>query len=346
MIEATTWTVIRTLQSLNLVAYLTMENLALRQQLVVLKRRQKRPQLKAADRVFWVVVSKLWSAWKDVLLIVQPDTVVRWQKQGFKLFWRHRCRGGKPGRRPIHPATIALVAKMCNANPLWGAPRIHGELLKLGLEISERSISEILRRHRPKQPSQTWKTFIKNHMHETFAADFMVVPTAQFRVLFAFIVMNNASRKVIHFNVTDHPCAEWTAQQMREAFPWDTAPRFLIRDRGLPYSGRFREVVQNMGIDEIITARRCPWQNGYMERLIGSVRRECLDHVIIWSKAHLRKVLKEYFAYYNEDRTHLGLGKETPVGRVTLRRLSSGSQLVELPRVGGLHHRYEWSNAA
>jgi len=239
---------------LNIVANLTAENLALRHQLVVLKRYHNRPRLKERDRLFWVLLSRIWSGWRESVLIVQPDTVVRWHNRAFKLYWRHKSRGGKRGRPPLDPEVKALVLKMADFDPLWGAPKIHGELLKLGLVTSERTVSGILRRYRRKPPSQTWKTFIKNHMTEMVSIDFLVVPTIRFKLLYVFVILGHANRQVIHFNVTANPTAEWTAQQVIQAFPWDTAPEYLLRDRDRIYGGGFRRRVKNMGIEEGIMA--------------------------------------------------------------------------------------------
>ena len=216
----------------------------------------------------------------------------------------------------------------------------------LGIDISERSVSGLLSRRNPKPPSQTWKTFIKNHLTEMVAVDFIVVPTIRFRLLFVFVVLSHVRRQVIHFNVTEHPTAEWTAQQIIEAFPWDTAPKYLLRDRDSIYGDWFRRRVKSMGIEEVLTAYRSPWQNAYVERLNGSIRRECTDHVIVFGENHLRELLRGYFAYYHEDRTHLGLDKETPMGRPVSNRASPSARLVELPRVGGLHHRNECINCS
>ena len=246
----------------------------------------------------------------------------------------------------MDPEVKAIVLKMANANPLWGAPKIHGELLRLGLEISERTVSGLLRRYRRKPPSQTWRTFIKNHMPDMVAVDFLVVPTIRFRMLYVFIVLSHARREVVHFNVTANPTAEWTGQQVIEAFPWDTAPKYLLRDRDGIYGERFQARVHSMGIEQVLTAFHSPWQNAYVERLNGSIRRECTDHVIVFGENHLRRILRAYFEYYHEDRTHLGLDKETPKERPVSNRASPNSRLIELPRVGGLHHRYEWSEAA
>jgi len=245
----------------NIVAYLTAENLALRQQLIVLKRNQNRPNLKVRDRLFWKVFSQTWSEWRNALLIVQPDTVIRWHQSAFKLYWKRKSQGGKRDRPPLDPNVKALVFKLATANPLWGAPKIHGELLKLGIELSERTVSGLLRQRNPNPPSQTWRTFLKNHMTDTVAVDFLVIPTIRFQFLFVFVVLNHDRRRVIHFNVTSHPTARWTAQKITEAFPWDTAPRYLLRDNDSIYGESFQSRVQSMDIEEIPTAYRSPWQN-------------------------------------------------------------------------------------
>jgi transposase InsO family protein len=325
---------------------LTAENIALRQQLIVLNRNSSSPKLKERDRLFWVAISRIWSGWRDALLIVQPDTVVRWQKKGFKTYWRRKSERGKRGRPPLDPEIRDVVLKMANANPLWGAPKIHGELFKLGIVISERTVSGMLRRRKRKPPSQTWRTFIKNHMPDMDSMDFLVVPTIRFRLLYVLVILSHARRRVIHFNVTANPTAEWTAQQIIEAFPWDTAPRYLLRDRDSIYGDLFRQRIKSMGIQEVLTAYHSPWQNPYVERLHGSIRRECLDHIIIFNEDHLRRILRSYFAYYHEDRTHLGLAKDTPLERPVTNRVLPSDGIVALPRVGGLHHRYQWEEAA
>jgi hypothetical protein len=225
MLKFITTCVFCVLNKLNLTANLAAENLALRQQLIVLNRQVKRPSLKERDRLSWVLLSRIWPSWREALLIVKPETVVRWQKKAFKSYWRRKSERGKPGRPPLDPDIRALVLQMANLNPLWGAPKIHGELLLLGIEISEPTVSNIIKRREPKRPSQTWKTFIKNHMTEMVAADFLVVPTIRFRMLYVFVILSHARREVVHFNVTANPTAARTAQQMVEAFPWDAAPR-------------------------------------------------------------------------------------------------------------------------
>ena len=325
---------------------LALENLALRQQLAILKNSVKRPRLRPRDRLFWVLFSRFWSNWHNVLIVVKPDTVIRWHRSGFKLFWRFKSRSRRPGRPPSNPEIRDLVHRMAEANPLWGAPRIHGELLKLGIDVSERTISNLMPPHSQRPPFQTWRTFLKNHMCNMCAVDFFTVPTATFQILFVLVILSHNRRKVIHFNVTAHPTTEWTAQQIVEAFPWDMPPKYLLRDRDSIFGAFFRQRVRNMGIKEVLTARQSPWQNPFVERLIGSIRRECLDHVIVLNERHLKLILSSYFEYYHRDRTHYCLGKDTPFERPVHQKSVKSSRVVELPRVGGLHHRYDWKEAA
>ena len=325
---------------------IALENLALRQQLATMKRSGKRSQLRASDRLFWIMLCRFWSNWQEPLIVVKPETVIRWHRKGFKLFWKFKSRRKGPGRPPISPEIRDLILKMANANPLWGAPRIHGELLKLGIEISERTVSNLMHRRKPKPPSQTWRTFMKNHMASMVSIDFFTAPTATFRILFVLVILSHSRRQIVHFNVTTTPTAMWTAQQIVEAFPWDTAPKYLLRDRDGIYGSIFRQRLENMGIKEVITAPRSPWQNPFVERLIGSIRRDCLEHVIVLNASHLKRILSSYFDYYHYDRTHYGLGKDTPLERLVQPRPAKGAKVIELPRVGGLHHRYEWKEAA
>ena len=333
------------LSMLNIISHMALENVALRQQLAVMQRNCRKPQIRNPDRLFWVLLSRVWSNWQETLVIVKPETVVKWHRKGFKLFWKYKSRSKNPGRPLVSKEIKHLVCKMANANPLWGAPRIHGELLKLGIEISERSVSNLIRSLRRRPPSQTWKTFLRNHLHNTVSIDFFTVPTVTFKVLFVLVILKNSRREVLHFNSTANPTAQWASRQIIEAFPWDTAPKYLIRDRDGIYGNVFRERLKNMGIHEILTSPKSPWQNGYAERLIGSIRRDCLDHVIVMNEHHLRGILKNYFAYYHQDRIHLGLKKDTPVVRAIQSKPTEG-KLIKLPRVGGLHHRYMWKKAA
>src|ERR1700724_1257977 len=288
-------------------AALQLENLALRHQSGVLQRSsRKRPKLTPADRLLWVWLSRIWRDWRPALAIVKPETVIAWHRAGFRLFWTGKVRRGRPGR-PVTPReTRDLIRKMCRENPGWGAPRIHGELLKLGIDVGESSVSKYMVRCR-KPPSQTWRTFLENHAKQLVSIDFFTVPTIRFHVLYVFLVLAHDRRRILHFNVTARPTAEWTGQQLREAFPFDQLPRYLLRDRDAIFGNDFREQVQGMGICEVLSAPRSPWQ-----RVIGSIRRECLDHVIVFHESSLRRTLHSYFNYYHLSRTHLSLGKDSP----------------------------------
>jgi len=225
-----------------------------------------------------------------------------------------------------------------NHNPLWGAPRIHGELLKLGIDVGETSVSKyMVRRRNP--PSQTWRTFLENHMKDTVSIDFFTVPTIRFQVLYVFLVLAHDRRRILHFHITTHPTAEWTGQQLREAFPFEEVPRYLLRDRDGIFGADFTKEVRNLGIEEVLSAPRSPWQRAYIERVIGSIRRECIDHVIVFNEESLRRHMKSYVQYYHETRTHLSLEKDTPASRSV--QAPDLGQVVALPQVGGLHHRYE-----
>jgi hypothetical protein len=261
---------------------LQVENIAFRHQLLVLQRTQKpkRLVLKVSDRWLWAWLSRLWSAWRSALLMVKPETVIGWHRQGFRWYWTWKVRHGKAGRPQVPKHIRDLIRTMSRENPIWGAPRIHSELMKLDIKISEASIAKYMVRS-SKPPSQTWRTFLKNHVSQLASVDFFTVHTAWFEVLFVFIVLTHDRRCVVHFNVTAHPTAEWTAQQMLEAFPFDTAPRYLLRDRDRIYGQEFRNQVAVMNIKEVLSAPRSPWQRAYVERVIGSIRRECLDHVVV-----------------------------------------------------------------
>jgi putative transposase len=316
---------------------LALENLALRQQLAVLNRSTKRPKIKNADRAFWVTLKNLWSGWSDVLFIVKPETVINWHRKGFKLFWRWKSRKKILGRPRISCEIQELIRKMSSENG-WRVTKIHGELLKLGYVVSQNTVEKYMVRP-VMPPSQTWRTFLSNHAADIVACDFFTVPTATIRILFVFFLISHDRRKVLHFNVTDSPSAEWTAQQVVNAFPYDSALRFLLRDRDRIYGSRFRNRVKAMGIEEVITARKSPWPNPYAERAIGSFRRECLDHCIILNEAHLIRIFKEYIdRYYNPRRTHIGLDKDCPIPRPV--DPPENGNVVSLPILGGLHHRY------
>jgi putative transposase len=244
---------------------------------------------------------------------------------------------GTPGRPALAKEVRDLIRQMWQANPTWGSPRIVGELQKLGIEVAKSTVEKY--RPRPKKPpSPTWKTFLKNHVQDLVALDFFVVPTVTFRVLFVLVILAHDRRRIVHFNVTEHPTAEWTAQQVVEAFPWDEAPRYLLCDRDRIYGTHFRQRVRYMGIEEVLIAPQSPWHNPYVERLIGSIRRECLDHVIVLHEPHLQRLLSRYFAYYHRWRTHLSLAMDCPVSRPV--EPPEVGEVIALPAVGGLHHHY------
>ena len=269
---------------------------------------------------------------------MRPETVIGWHRRGFRLFWTWKVRRGKPGRPAVSREVRDLIRRMSRENSLWGAPHIHGELLKLGIAIGETSVAKYMVRRR-KPPSQTWRTFLDNHVRTLVSVDFFTVPTIRFQVLYVFLVLAHERRRVVHFNVTAHPTAEWTAQQLREAFPFEQIPRYLLRDRDKIFGEDFRRQVRDMGIEEVLAAPRSPWQRAYVERLIGSVRRECLDHVIVFHEAGLRRTLAGYFSYYHQTRPHLSLEKDSPEPRKV--QPPEFGRVISIPQVGGLHHRYE-----
>jgi putative transposase len=316
---------------------LVLENLALRQQLAAFHR-TTRCRLRSGDRLFWMALVRTWRNWRSALIVVQPDTVIRWHRDRLRHRWTRRSHQRQDGRPPIDPQARALVREMATANPMWGAPRIHGELRTLGIDVSERTVSRLLAPHTRPSP-QTWKTFLTNHVASAASIDFFTVPTLTGRVLFVVIVLSHIRRRKVHFNITEHPTAEWTAQQVVDAFPDDTAPTWLHRDRDGVYVENFRRRVAGMGLAEVITAPASLWQNPYAERVIGSIRRECLDHVIVFNQAHLRRILPIYSRYYHRTRTHLGLEKDAPDPRPV--SAASAQPIIAIPEVGGLHHRYE-----
>jgi putative transposase len=326
------------LTTLRLRSELALENLALRQQLAVLHRQHRRPRIRKSDRIFWLLLSRFWRNWKETLVIVQPETVLRWHRKRFASYWTHLSRSNRPGRPAKDREIRELIRRMAQANPLWGAPRIHGELLKLGIDISERTVSRWMPR-RTKPPSQSWRTFLNNHIGELVSIDFLTVPTATFRVLFVLIVLAHNRRRILHFNVTEHPTAEWTAQQIVEAIGDGKSPRYLIRDRDGVFGLVFRERVKALDIEEVVIAPHSPWQNPYAERVIGTLRRECLDHVVVLGEAHLRRIMRCYLRYYHETRSHLALEKDAPVPRPV--QPPERGKVIEIPEAGGLHHRYE-----
>jgi putative transposase len=322
---------------------LLLENLALRQQLEVLKKRHPQPRFKTPDRLFWMLQSRLWPGWQKVLILVQPETVVRWHRAGFKLHWkwlsRHRNRAG---RNCVSKRLRELIFRMVVENPTWGAPRIHGELKMLGFDISERTVLRWMRKA-PRDPelAKRWAAFLSNHREAIAARDFFTVPTLTFGVLYCFFVIAHDRRRILHCNVTRHPTSAWVVQQLRETFPYDAASKYPIFDRGAQFNEDVIETVKNFGIEPKRTNFRSPWQNGVAERWVGNCRRDLLDHIIVLNERHLKRLMNEYVRYYHDDRTHLALEKQTPSGRETETHHDASCKVISMPRVGGLHHRYD-----
>jgi len=316
-------------------ASLQAEILVLRHQLNVQRRHSpKRLEFSTVDRLIFSSLYGLVPSVLNALTIVRPETVIKWHRAGFRSYWRwkSRPRGGRP---TVPLAVRQLIREMSTANPLWGAPRIHGELLKLGLDIGQTSVAKYMTKRRG-PPSQGWKTFLHNHSDGIAAMDLFVVPTISFRLLYGLLIMGHGRRHILWFGITAHPTAEWIANQLTAACGWEQVPCYLIRDRDGAYGEVFVGRVRSLRIRDRPTSPRSPWQNGYAERLIGSIRRECLDHIAVLGERHLRHVLQCYMNYYNEVRTHLSLDKDAP----TRRSIQTAGNITRRPILGGLHHQY------
>jgi transposase InsO family protein len=314
---------------------LEVENLFLRHQLnIALRGAPHRLELRGSDRALLVSMTWLWPSLLSLSRVVQPDTILRWHRAGFRTYWRWKSRA-RPGRPRVERELRDLIRRMSEENPLWGAPRIHGELLKLGFQVAESTVSKYMMRRRG-PPSQTWRTFLRSHAEAIAAIDLCVVPTLTFERLFAFLVLGHGRRQLLWFAVTRNPTAEWLAQQIVQAFPWNTAPTYLVRDNDGAYGQAFTRRLRAMGIRDRPTSPRSPWQNPYAERLIGTLRRECLDHILIFGERHLRQILTLYSSYYNKTRTHLSLDKDAPLWRAVQRC----GTMVATPVLSGLHHQY------
>ena len=314
---------------------LEAENLLLRHQLTIaLRRAPPRFRLLGSDRALLGWITRLWPSLLDAVQVVQPETILRWHRAGFRACWRWKSRN-KAGRPRIDRGLRDLIKRMSSENPLWGASRIHGELLMLGFEVAQSTVSKYMMR--PSRPrSQTWKTFLQNHAEAIAAVDMCGVPTLTFECLFAFLVLGHGRRQLLWFEVTRHPTAEWLARQITEAFPWTSAPTYLVRDNDRAYGHVFTSRVRAMGIRDRPISPGSPWQNGIAERLIGTLRRECLDHMAICGEAHLRRILSSYAGYYNQTRTHLALQKDAPQQRP----VQQFGRITAIPVLAGLHHRY------
>jgi len=326
---------------------LELENLLLRHQLNLM--RQKHPsayRASVSQKWFFCLLRRFYSRWQDAMIMFEPDTIVKWQRNKFRLFWNQLCRRHKTGRPKIDWEIIKLIRRLKKENPTWGAPRITHELHMLGFDLHQNTVSNYM----PKTPTppdqiKRWKAFLKNHAEDLCAMDFFTVPTLHFKQLYGFLIIHHKTRKILHFNTTFHPCAEWVKQQLRDAFPWESAPKYMIFDNDTIFKP-VKTFLEKMGTKPKVTAIRSPWQNAYCERVIGTIRRDLLDHVIVFNEGHLRRLMGEYLDYYHEDRTHLGLLGQTPGGREVMPRPSSNAKVIALPRVGGLHHRYVWEDAA
>ena len=316
---------------------LQLEIAALRHQLSLYQRMQRRPAIASSDRLLWSVLAHLWRGWRGALFFVQPRTVILWQRKRFRDYWRGLSRGDRSGRPAISLELRRLIRRMWQANPTWGSPRIVAELQKLGIDSAKSTVEK----YRPKlrgPTSPSWTTFLKQHIQDIVAIDFFTVPTARLRVLFVLIVLAHDRRRVVYFNVTEHPTSEWTAQQLVEAFPWAPAPKYLLRDRDAVYGSQFGKRVRSLGMKERPIAPRSPWRNPYAERVIGSIRRECLDHVVVLNERHLKRLLRNYFAYYHQWRPHRPLEMDSPDGRPV--HSPELGEVIEFPAVHGLHHYY------
>ena len=318
-------------------ADLATENLLLRHQLAVLTRSgRKRPPLRTRDKLLWVLARRLCPDWGRHLVLVRPETVVRWHRQAWKLLWRWRSRA-RLGRPRLGAETRELIRVMSRDNPLWGTERIRGELLKLGIVVSNRSIRRYRRPGSSRPPRQTWRTFLANHLGQVWAADLFTVQTLTFKTLYVLLFITHDRRELVHWNVTAQPTAAWVWRQLIEATPWGRQPRYLLRDRDAVYGGDFVPRARRLGIEPVLTPVRAPRANAIAERVIGTLRRECLDHLLVLNERHLRAVLSEFVRYYNAERPHRSLSLQTP--RPAAR--PDAGPVRSRPILGGLHHVYE-----
>ena len=316
---------------------LALENLALRQQVAVLKHHIPHPQLRDRDRRFWLLMRRVNASWRESLLLVKPETVIRWHRKGWRWYWRRKSRSRRPGRPAIGWPLVKLIQRLSRENPLWGPKRIASELALLGHAVGSSTVTRYMARGRHRGRGQGWMTFLRNHMKITAACDFFTVPTATFRSLFVFVVLSHDRRLIRRLAVTAHPTAEWTARQLTEAFP-DEEPRYLIRDRDGVYGDAFTRQVAAMGIEDRKIAPRQAWMNCFVERVIGSIQRECTDRVIVLSERQLQRLLDDYLDYYNRSRCHMSLERNAPVPRTREQR--PAAEIHGTPVLGGLHHHY------
>ena len=309
----------------------------------IIQRQAPKPRFTNSFRLLWVVLSKVWAPWQKAAHLMQPATVVKWHRSAFRLYWRWKSRP-RYGRPPISEEMRALIRRLSTENPLWGAGRIRDTLILLGFDVPcEDTIRKyMVKPRRPQDRATSWLAFLHNHVDVSWAMDFFTVATADFRFLYVFVVMHHGRRRVIHLATTYNPSMEWVIQQLREATPFGRQPKYMFRDNDGIYGHGVRAFLGSCGIKEVRTAYQSPWQNPYVERFIGTLRRELLDHVIVFSENHLRRLLKEYIEdYYHLTRPHQGLDGDTPIPSNRLMRKEYPTKLVSIPICGGLHHRYE-----
>ena len=312
-----------------------LEIISLRKQLEILNRTPKKIQIRKGDQIFFLFIRRVYSKWRDSLTIIKPETVIRWHRKGFYKYLRWKSKNDF-GRPRVPKEQIDIIRRIANENPMWGVPRIHGEIKKLGYNISKATVWRYTPKDKYNKTGQRWKTFLKNHASEIISIDFFCVPTINFKLLHVLVFLSHKRRKIIHYNITANPTSEWATQQLKNAFYDSEIPKYLIRDRDCRFGNLFKKSVSDFGIREIVTAYRSPWQNGYVERIIGSIRREFLDHLIVINETHLRKLLVKYFHYYNNQRTHLGLNKDSPESR----EVHVIGKIEKIPVANGLHNYY------
>ena len=337
--------------------HLVLETIELRQQLVIYQtKKEDSKNITDLTRSLLVALKRAWPKWMDSLIIVKPETVVYWQQRRFKKYWAEKsAKKNKPGRPSIKLEIRELIRRMASENLSWGAPRIYSELLMLGYtkkQVSQRTVSRYLKKIRVDDPDnikkrrQQWKIFLKNHREYIMAMDFFTVPTISFKIIYVYFIIDHARRKIVHVNVTEHPTAEWVIQQLKNAFPFESAPKYLIFDRDSIFSARVKQLITNMGTKPKVTGYKCPWQNGVAERYVLSVREDALNRMVIFNEKQLRYLMKQYVEYYNNDRCHLSVGRDSPTGREIQNKPFGPARVISLPRIGGFHHVYKWENAA
>jgi putative transposase len=329
---------------------LVFENLMLKQQLGMFIVKEMKPEISDSDRSFLVALKDVFSKWKNFIIVVKPETVIEWQKRRFRSYWRMISKRKNPGRKRISREIISLIKLMKTENN-WGASRIYSELLKLGFtekNLSQSTVARYLKKFRLYDPdsrkAQSWKTFLHNHKDEILAMDFFTVPTVTFKIQYVFFIIHHGTRKIIHANVTEHPSTQWVVQQFREGFDFEHSFKYLIHDRDSIFSG-MKDILPGFGIQSVRTSFKSPWQNGIAERFVLTAKTELIHNVIVFNQRHLQRLMKEYIDYYNNDRCHLAIGRDSPNGRKILKKPKNG-KVESIPKLGGLVHRYEWRKTA